>query len=119
MLWEFGWNVIPAVEGRGKNYESDARLRRGIHIIVDDTARNVNDIARRQFNAFLRHHEIAVAANQHDRAIVSLMQMWRFTIANLHDVMARAGPLAEGRDLDIFTGAQRICRHDFGQVELF
>ena len=47
------------------------------------------------------------------------MEMRRFTVADLHDVMAHPLSLPEGRHLDIFVRTKGIVRGNFRQVDLF
>ena len=44
---------------------------------------------------------------------MNLVNVWLFPIADLHEVMAHALTLAESRNLDVFTRAERVLGQHF------
>ena len=86
---------------------------------MHDTAGYINDITGGQIDAAIFHHQIATAFHNHHRAIVNPVHVRLFPVTDLHDVMAHALSLAEGRDLDVFADAERVLGQYFFDFGLF
>jgi hypothetical protein len=80
---------------------------------VNGAAWNIDNITRRDIDAPILHHQIAFTPHDHHRAIVQLMDVGFFSIADLHEMMAYALTLTEGRNFDVFGRAKRVFSENF------
>ena len=109
---------IFAIERRGENHKGDGGFTAGINKVMYGAPRDINNIAQRQIDPALFHHQVAVALDQHHRAVVQLVQVRLFPVTDLHDVMARSLPLAESGHFDVFVCAEGILNQHFFKLGL-
>jgi hypothetical protein len=79
-------------------------------------ARDKQDIARHKINPPTIQHQVTSASNQHYRAIVLVVYMGNFAVADLHYMVTHLLRLTERRNPDVLRSRKRIFGEDPVQV---